>query len=341
MKKEGQMYKKIVVVILTVVLTITFSDSILKATVEEGYWRLDKYEEAIYEEPFVESISDSEGKKLIHFSKPKDEALDPNFELGQTALLMHIDLQAKENGDLKEIYKAYLKYTSVPIVLEPHEKFTISYEGSVIKDDANLMRNVNITFFHQLLYPGRVPPDPPSEFIERNMAFPLESEMLSKTAEIVPMFPDSVDDNYVFKVIIESGKAVRSYSYVYEWINEPLVGNENLRMFVDNQLLISDVSPSIIDGRVMIPLRVVLEKFGFDISWSNQTRTVTAVKEDKRIEMVIGSPYININGEMVKVDFVPIITNDRTLISAKYFEDIFDISMKLNEEDKTIEIIGD
>jgi hypothetical protein len=57
--------------------------------------------------------------------------------------------------------------------------------------------------------------------------------------------------------------------------------------------------------------------------------------------MVIGSPYININGEMVKVDFVPIITNDRTLISAKYFEDIFDISMKLNEEDKTIEIIGD
>ncbi len=333
------MYKKIVVVILTVVLTITFSDSILKATVEDGYWRLDKYEEAIYEEPFVEAISDSEGKKLIHFSKPKDEALDSNFKLGQTALLMHIDLSSKENGDLEEIYKAYLKFTSVPIILKSHEKFTISYEGSILKDDANLMRNVNITFFHKLLYPGRVPPDPPSEFIERNMAFPLESEMLSKTAEIVPMFPDSVDDNYVFKVIIESGKAVRSYSYVYEWINEPLVGNENLRMFVDNQLLISDVSPSIIDGRVMIPLRVVLEKFGFDISWSNQTRTVTAVKEDKRIEMVIGSPYININGEMVKVDFVPIITNDRTLISAKYFEDIFDISMKLNEEDKTIEII--
>lgn len=334
------MYKKILIAIFVGVLTIISSRFISDASIMDGYWKLDKYEEAIYEEPFVESISDSEGKKLIHFSKPKDEALDPNFELGQTALLMHIDLQAKENGDLEEIYKAYLKFTSVPIILKPHEKFTISYEGSILKDDANLMRNVNITFFHKLLYPGRVPPDPPSEFIERNMTFPLESEMLSKTAEIVPMFPDSVDDNYVFKVIIESGKAVRSFSYVYEWINEPFEGNEKLRMFVDKQLLISDVSPTIIDGTVMLPLRVVLEKFGFDISWSNQTRTVTAVKEDKRVEMVIGSPYININGEMVKVDFVPIITNDRTLISAKYFEDIFDLSIKWNEADKTIEIVG-
>lgn len=63
---------------------------------------------------------------MIHFSEPKDEELDLNFELGQTALLMHIDLPPKENGDLEEIYKAYLKFTSVPIVLEPHEKFTIS-----------------------------------------------------------------------------------------------------------------------------------------------------------------------------------------------------------------------
>ncbi|MDY0236342.1 MAG: copper amine oxidase N-terminal domain-containing protein [Gudongella sp.] len=339
------MYKKIIAATLVVLLTISSFGYNSEAAITDGYWRLDKFEETIYEKPFYETSSNPNIVRMIDFSKPQGKDLDANFKLGQTALFMHISESSKEEIEVEEIYKAYLKFTTPPVVIHHEKKFTMSYGGKLIKDTTNLMREVTITNYHQLLYPGRVP-QPASVYIERGAEFPLisneigeEGLVLSKLTEITPLAPNSDDDTYVFRVSIESGTAGRSYAYVYRWVSGTFPGVGEIRVFIDNQLLISDVPPSIINSRTMLPVRAILEKLGADVGWDGITKTVIATKGDTRVKMVIGNPNVYVNGMLTVIDSAPIIIGDRTLVPARFLAETFDATVQWHEIDRTVEII--
>ncbi len=104
------MNKKIVAIALAVVFTITSFGFISEAAVTDGYWRLDKFEENIYDKPFSETTDNPNIVRLIDFSQPQGKELDANFKLGQTALLMNILESSKEGTEIEEIYQAYLKF---------------------------------------------------------------------------------------------------------------------------------------------------------------------------------------------------------------------------------------
>jgi len=339
------MYKKIIVLVIVVSLVISSSAYIARAAVTDGYWRLDKFEETIYEKPFYETTSNPNIVRMIDFTKPQGKNLDADFKLGQTALFMHISESPKEEIEVEEIYKAYLKFSTPPIFIHPEKKFTISYGGEIIKDTTNMMREVTITNYHQLLYPGRVP-QPASVYIERGAEFPLISNeigedglILSKFTEITPLAPNSDEDTYVFRVSIESGTAGRSYAYVYRWVQGQLPSVEEIRVYIDNQLLISDVPPSIINSRTMLPVRVILEKLGADIEWDGITKTVTATKEDTEVKMVIGDSNVYVNGVLTVIDPAPTIIDDRTLVPARFLAEIFDATVYWHEIDRIVEIV--
>src|SRR5437879_2757277 len=65
--------------------------------------------------------------------------------------------------------------------------------------------------------------------------------------------------------------------------------------------------PREIDGRVMVPLRGVLERMGATVIWDPSTETVSASRENLQLNLPIGSHTATINGRSVDLD-VPAMT---------------------------------
>ncbi|MFX4262639.1 stalk domain-containing protein [Pelotomaculum propionicicum] len=54
----------------------------------------------------------------------------------------------------------------------------------------------------------------------------------------------------------------------------------DIKLIVNGQQVISDVQPFIQDGRTMVPLRVISEALGADVAWDQETQTVTIVTKE-------------------------------------------------------------
>jgi len=65
--------------------------------------------------------------------------------------------------------------------------------------------------------------------------------------------------------------------------------------------------PRAMDGRVMVPLRGVLEKMGATVDWMPATQTVVAAKGNMELNLPIGSRTATVNGRQVALD-VPAMT---------------------------------
>ena len=60
-----------------------------------------------------------------------------------------------------------------------------------------------------------------------------------------------------------------------------------INITVDNKPLKTDVSPVIIDGRTLVPVRSIFEELGADVIWNNETKTVSATKGATNIEITL------------------------------------------------------
>ncbi len=56
------------------------------------------------------------------------------------------------------------------------------------------------------------------------------------------------------------------------------------------------------NGRLLVPLRGVLEKMGASVRYSGPTRTVTATKGETRLSLVLGERTATVNGKPVTLD---------------------------------------
>ena len=107
----------------------------------------------------------------------------------------------------------------------------------------------------------------------------------------------------------------------------------------------SDAAPVNVEGRIMVPFRVILETLGATVSWDDPTRTVTAVLDDTTITFVVGQPNINIDkaGEksVKKMDVVPYINpaNNRTYVSTRFVAESFGFNVGWDSEMATAIII--
>ena len=90
-----------------------------------------------------------------------------------------------------------------------------------------------------------------------------------------------------------------------------------VRVELDGRELAFDVPPQIIEGRTLVPLRVIFEALGASVDWNGETRTVSAKKDGTDITMTIGSSVMGINSKTVTLDVPPQIIDDRTLVPAR------------------------
>jgi hypothetical protein len=98
---------------------------------------------------------------------------------------------------------------------------------------------------------------------------------------------------------------------------------DNSSYTVNGELIVMDVSPVVIEGRTMLPVRYAAAPLGADISWDDAERKVTVSLENTKIELWIGQSNALINGKTVLIDpenpnVMPLIINGRTMLPIRF-----------------------
>ena len=90
------------------------------------------------------------------------------------------------------------------------------------------------------------------------------------------------------------------------------IGNNGVVLNNENKIL--DAAPLISQDRTMVPLRFIAEAFGANVSWAQDTKTVTIVIDGKVLTM-------RINQDLEGFGAAPIISNGRTMVPIRYISE--------------------
>ena len=88
----------------------------------------------------------------------------------------------------------------------------------------------------------------------------------------------------------------------------------DVTVLLNGRNLILSPAPVIREDRTFLPLRSLFETVGAEVDWNGEERTVTAVRDGRRIVLTVDSPVMSANGQTVRLDAAPFIENDRTMI---------------------------
>lgn len=89
-----------------------------------------------------------------------------------------------------------------------------------------------------------------------------------------------------------------------------------------------ETSPYTKNSRTMVPVRIISERFGAEVSWNGETQEVTIVKDDKTIILTIGSDKASVNGEITALDAAPEEINGRTMVPIRFVSETLGMKVK-------------
>lgn len=123
-------------------------------------------------------------------------------------------------------------------------------------------------------------------------------------------------------------------------------GTDEVKVQLDGQMLaFSDAAPVIQNGRTMIPMRAVFEALGAEVSYDGATRTVTAVREDTTVTMVIGQNTVQVQeGETSRsftMDVTPSVdpVSGRTYVPVRFAAEALGCNVGWDADDRTVLIV--
>jgi len=90
---------------------------------------------------------------------------------------------------------------------------------------------------------------------------------------------------------------------------------------IDGAKLESDVPPTIINDRTMVPLRAIFEALDAKVDWNDNTKTVTGTKGDTVISLTVGNSMATKNREIIALDSPPVIVDSRTLVPVRFISE--------------------
>ena len=98
------------------------------------------------------------------------------------------------------------------------------------------------------------------------------------------------------------------------------------------------VGPQVAQGRVLVPLRGVLEQMGAFVGWDSATRSVIAQKGDRDVVLPVGSRTATVNGKPVTLDVPATIVMGTTMVPLRFLGEALGAEVKWNGATRTVEI---
>jgi hypothetical protein len=98
----------------------------------------------------------------------------------------------------------------------------------------------------------------------------------------------------------------------------------------------TDAKPKMTGGRVLVPLRAVLEGMGVDVRFDPATNLITATQQETVVQLRLESRDASVNGRPVVLDVPAQAVNGRTYIPLRFFGEAFGADVKWRSFDETV-----
>lgn len=112
--------------------------------------------------------------------------------------------------------------------------------------------------------------------------------------------------------------------------------NDKITVTLNNEPIVFDVEPQIINDRTMVPLRAIAEALDAFVVWNADDYSVLFTKNDTVAMLQINNPKLFLNNDTVDLDSPPVIVGDRTLVPLRVISESFGLAVNLDDTTKTV-----
>ncbi|MFM9413280.1 stalk domain-containing protein [Peptococcus simiae] len=110
--------------------------------------------------------------------------------------------------------------------------------------------------------------------------------------------------------------------------------------WLDGQAHQLDVAPYIHEGRTLVPLRLIAEAYGGEVTWSDERREVEVALGQTRIILPVDENRVTVNGDSRPIDVSPQIRNGRTFVPIRFIAETVGMQVEYNDQSRTVSIIA-
>ncbi|MDO5388111.1 MAG: stalk domain-containing protein [Clostridia bacterium] len=116
--------------------------------------------------------------------------------------------------------------------------------------------------------------------------------------------------------------------------------DNSVRVVVNGTTILAQKEAYIENGRILIPMRIIFENLGAEVSWDAETKTVTAIKDNTTVKLQVGSNIMYINNSPVTMDTTVKTVNGETLVSVRAVSEAFNAETNWDSITRTVNILG-
>lgn len=302
-----------------------------------GYWRLSEIRVSNKDHANNKVSNSSYKIKSIGYVTE----MDAEHPLGEVVVLGTLITEKTKDGT-ERIFQGRFKWLHLPMTMEPGVKYLYHQEGHIVKNTLETIQGLNMECYHTLVTPGQMDFNVPgigatetSVMSTNGMldSFVIDHEFTAKSNY------GSLPQECIYRVKLGNSLSYLQYDYVYKWVEGPMPIDEEIRVFINNELLVSDVATMVVSSRTLLPLRAILEALGVDVAWEGTTQTITASKGDKIMKLQIGSNEAELNGVKEILDVSPMIVDSRTMIPVRYLAESFNFDVGWDGVERIVTIV--
>ena len=116
---------------------------------------------------------------------------------------------------------------------------------------------------------------------------------------------------------------------------------------VNGELVSFPDQPPVVDTqncRTLVPVRFPAETLGADVDWHQATQEVTIDQmaseylPEAHLVLKLGSPLLMVNGKQERMDTIPIVKNQRTLVPIRFISEYLGAEVKWWQDSKTVHV---
>ncbi|MCY9667293.1 stalk domain-containing protein [Paenibacillus alginolyticus] len=133
-------------------------------------------------------------------------------------------------------------------------------------------------------------------------------------------------------------KKLLSIAAVLLALSVPTAANASVptQVFMNGNKLNSEVSSQNVNGTTFVPLRTIAEALGFQVTWENEQHKVTLDKADKRIQLTIGNPVVQVNDSLYTLDSAPYIESGSSMLPVRFLAQQFGLQIDWDQATSSV-----
>ena len=111
-----------------------------------------------------------------------------------------------------------------------------------------------------------------------------------------------------------------------------------IRLYLNDELLSTDQSPVLKNGRTMVPLRTIAEALNADVRWDKTAKAALITTDEITMQLPTDSTAATVNGEEVLLDTSAQVINGRTMVPLRFVAEQFALQVQWKADSYSVQL---